>query len=102
MTTGSDLIRALLAGHTTDELWAGDCRSDPRMWDYHSDDEETWKEQQVRHAIVARICLTCPMVVSCRADLAAQTQPVSGVWAGVVLSGNGAAGPVRRDRGAAA
>ena len=102
MTTGSDLIRAMLAGHTTDTPWDGACRDNAQMWDYHSEDEETWKEQRIRHAIVARICQTCPMFVSCWADLAAQTQPVSGVWAGQVLSGNGAAGPVRRDRGAAA
>ena len=102
MTTGSDLIRALLAGHTTDVPWNGSCGENPQMWDYHGDDEETWKEQQVRHQIVARICRTCPMFEPCGRALAAQTQPVSGVWAGQVLSGNGAAGPVRRDRGAAA
>lgn len=78
--------------------WDGACRDNAQMWDYHGEDGETWREQQVRHLIVARICQTCPEIIPCTEDLAARTEPVLGVIAGQVFSGNGTAWPLRRGR----
>ena len=84
---------------TEDDTWMlRECRNNPSLWDYHDEDGETWREQQARHEIVVSICLTCPALALCERDLAAQTEPMSGVIAGQVLSGNGGAGSIRLDR----
>lgn len=66
-----------------EDHWQGDCAEDPAMWDDFLDGvDETPTDRRDRLALAVDICGTCPLLRACERALAAQTAPVSGVWAG--------------------
>ena len=85
-----------LAATDTPVTWLGLCSQNPALWDGHWDDDgaESRAERQQRHAIAADLCMECPLLTACERALAAETEPVTGVWAGRLVNEERA--PARR------
>ena len=85
------------------EPWHGACRTEPRLFDAYWDDEtESPRALARRLKTAAATCRTCPMLHPCRRALDDQTEPVSGVWAGVIINFDGKTDTTRPGYGAAA
>lgn len=61
------------------------CLYDPELHDGPADGRESVEEKAAREAVAIEVCAACPLLTACE-KYRRRVRPVSGVWAGKVVT----------------